>query len=287
MLRATLLSLFWAVCSTCLVRPWFWEGVIKKDLFNHDGEKIGFSDNWKFELIVEITCFVFTFALSMYVYLGSGYRYNIYGSFQMIILCLLVQCLWQYQGKIRYRIFLFMAVFFVFSWIQDGIVSLNISIPLKNTVESIELTALSTQEDEDSTQIKFFVSADEIKNLFKATSASGPTYNNGKFIFTVNGGENGYGIVIIDKNNYSKAYFISCLYKFSVKSVRSKCPTQKLKKLYITVSDNNVPYGLFAVADKDWFLGSYRVNTYLLFNLTNGEAQMFTQEQLPSFVTDN
>lgn len=286
MLRVILLSLFWAVCSTCLVRPWFWKSVIKKDLYHHGGEKIGFDDNWTFAFGIEIVCFVVVFGTSMILYLVAGLRYNLWGSFPMIIACLLAQCLWSYQGKVRYIVFLSLVAIFAILWIQDGIVGSTINMPL-NKVESVELTALSAQKQDDDTEIKLFVSADEIKSLFKVNSASGPTYNNGKYIFTVSGGDTGDGVVIIDKNNYTKADFISCSYKLKVTSIRSKYPTQKLKELYITISDDNVPYGLFAVADKNWFFGTYNVNRYLLIDLTNGEAQELTQEQLPSFVTNN
>ena len=287
MLRVILLSLLWAVCSTCLVRPWFWKGVKNKDLFNHNGEKIGFDDSWKGNLAVEIVCFVGVFGLSMLLYLRGGCRQNLWGSFPMIILCFILQCLWSYQGKLRYIVFLSYAAIFAILWIQDGIVGSNINIPL-NRVESVELSnALCVQEDDEDTQVKLFVSASEIKSLFKVNSASGPTYNNGKYIFTVSGGDTGDGVVLIDKNNYTKADFISCSYSLDVTSVRFQYPTQKLRALYVTISDDNVPYGLFAVADKNWFFGTYNVNAYLLINLTNGETQKLTQEQLPSFVTNN
>ena len=55
MLRVILLSLVWAICSTCLVRPWFWKCVINKTLVISNGEKrIGFTENWKLEIVAEI-----------------------------------------------------------------------------------------------------------------------------------------------------------------------------------------------------------------------------------------
>ena len=35
MLRIILLSLVWAMCATCLVRPWFWKDVKNKKLFSY------------------------------------------------------------------------------------------------------------------------------------------------------------------------------------------------------------------------------------------------------------
>lgn len=284
MLRIILLSLVWSICSTCLVRPWFWKGVKNKDLFNYHGAKIGFvNDSWKEDLAIEILCFIVVFAVSMLIYAGIGFRQNLYGSFPLIMLCFLLQCLWSYQGKVRYTIMLTIVAISAILWIQDGIVGYDISVPL-NKVNSVPLTAIQTDEDAD---VKLFISSSEIQSLFKVNSSSGPTYNNGKYIFTVSGGYNGKGIVVIDKDNYTVANFLSCSYGLNVTDVRSQYPTQKLKKLYITISDDNVPYGLFAVADKNWLLGTYKVNGYIMLNLMTGEIQEFAQEELPIFVTNN
>ena len=91
MLRIILLSLVWALCSTCLVRPWFWKGVKHKDLFNNNGEKIGFDNyNWKTNLAIEIACFGVVFFISMLLYAVTGVRQNLYGSFLLIMLCFLL-----------------------------------------------------------------------------------------------------------------------------------------------------------------------------------------------------
>ena len=286
MLRVIMLSLVWAICSTCLVRPWFWKGVRNKTLVKNKEEKrIGFTKNSKFELVAEIAIFTFLFILSMSMYLGISKRYTLSDSYIMIILCFLAQCAWDYQGKVRYCIFLSLAAVFIVLYVQDSIATSNIQTPL-NKVESIELTAENTQLQDENTKIKLFVSADEIKSLFHADSVSGPTYNNGKYIFIVSGGSNGYGVVIIDKKDFKEAKFISCPYKFEIASVRPNYPTLKLKEVLVAVSDENVPYGLFAVAEKEWF-GNYNVTQYLLFNLTSGESQILSQKDLPKFVTNN
>lgn len=283
MLRIILLSLVWAICSTCLVRPWFWKGVKNKYLFN-DGVRIGCSNkSWKGNLAVEIVCFVGVFILSMCIYAGSGFRQNLYGSFPLIMVCFLLQCLFDNQGKVSYTVMLTIVAISAIFWIWDGIVGYDISVPL-NTVDSMPLTAIQVDED---TEVKLFISSSEIQSLFKVDSASGPTYNNGKYIFTVSGGDNGKGIVIIDKDNDTEANFLSCSYGLNVADVRSQYPIQKLKELYIAISDDNVPYGLFAVAEKNWILGNYNVNGYVMLNLITGEAQEFKQEELPKFVTNN
>lgn len=283
MLRIILLSLVWAICSTCLVRPWFWKGVKNKYLFNDDG-RIGFSrKSWKIELAIEIVCFVVVFIVSIYIYAGVGVRQNLYGSFPLIMACFLLQSLWANQGKVRTTVMLTIVAISTVFWIWEGIVGTCINVPL-NKVDSVAL--ITTQVDEDN-DIKILISSSEIQSLFKVSFASGPTYNNGKYIYTVSGRDNGKGIVIIDKDNYTEANFLSCSYELKVRDIRSQYPTQKLKELYITISDDNVPYGLFAVADKNWILGTYKVNSYIMFNLMNGESQEFMQEELPDFVTNN
>ena len=289
MLRIILLSLVWAICATCLVRPWFWKFV--KNLFN-DGVRIEFTRELKENralqrklkenIQTEIGCFIIVFLVSMFFYAMLGVRTNLYGSFLMIMLCFLAQSIWENQ-KICDRIFLSIVVISVILWIQDGIVGESISIPLKQ-VSSVPLT--TTQTDEE-TGVKLFISSSEIQSLFKVDSALGPTYNNGKYIFTVSGGDNGKGIVIIDKDNCKEANFLSCSYELDITDVRSQYTTKKLKELYITISDDNEPYGLFAVADKSWVLGSYKVNGYVMFNLITGETQEFKQEELPEFVLNN
>ena len=282
MLRIILLSLVWALCSTCLVRPWFWKGVKHKDLFNTDGKKIGFgNNNWKINLAIEIICFCVMFFASMLGYAVAGA--NLYGSFPLIMLCYLFQCFWSYQGKVRYTIMLTVAMISALLWIQDTCVGNKISIPL-NRVASVPLPTSVVEEDK---HVKWFVSSSEIKSSFKVGSATGPTYNNGRYIFTVSGGVNGNGIVFIDEDNYSEANFIPCSYELDVKDIRSKYPTQRLKELYIAVSDDNTPYALFAVANKSWVLGTYNVNGYVMLNLITGESQKLTQELLPDFVTKN
>lgn len=282
MLRIILLSLVWAVCATCLIRPWFWKGVKNKN-FLTGNVGIGFSNSWEFEVKMEIFFFVAEFLVSILWYAVIGVRQNLYGSFCMIIICVFSQCLWDNQGKVRYTIMLSIIAISAILWIQDGIVGYDINVPL-NKVNSVPLIATQTDED---TKTKLFISSSEIESLFKADSASGPTYNNGKYIYTVNGGDNGKGIVTIDKDNYTEAKFIPCKCELDVNYLRSQYPTQKLKELCITISDDNVPYGLFASAEKTWLLGTYDVKGYVMLNLITGEIQEFKQEELPSFVTNN
>lgn len=244
MLRIVLLSLVWAICATCLVRPWFWKGVKNKYLFKY-GTKIGFSSLWQNDLMLELLCFMAVFFVSMLSYDILSVRQNLYGSFFMIMLCSIAQCLWDNQGKVRYTIMLTIVAISAILWIQDGIAGYNLNMQLTDTQD------------------------------------------NGKCIFTVSSADNGKGIVVVNKDNYTEGSYLSYSYEFSVAEIRSQYPTQKLYELYITISNDNVPYGLFAVAEKNWLLGSYNVTSYVMFNLRTGEVQELTQEELPTFVTNN
>lgn len=283
MLRIILLSLVFAVCSTCLVRPWFWIGVKRKDLLNHGGEKIGFNDCWGQDLAKQIIIFIVIFMFNMFSFTEIGLRQNLFGFLPLIILCVAPQLFWNFQGKLQYIIITSILVISAALWIQDIIVGYDISVPL-NKVDSVQITAFDVLNDEE---VKLFVSSSEIKSIYKAKSATGPTYNNDKYIYTVIGGDNGDGIVFIDKNSCYRSTFIPCSSDSSVEDIRSKYPTQKLVELYITVSDNYTPYKLFAVADKSWLLGTYNVNGYILLNLMTDECQSYTEETLPDFVTNN
>ena len=115
----------------------------------------------------------------------------------------------------RYTVILTAVAISLILWAQDSIVESNIIVPL-NKVDSVQLTASKVDED---TKVTLFVSSSEIKSLFKVDSATGPTYNNGKYIFTVRGGDTGNGIVIIDKANPFEANFIPCFYELDIRYI--------------------------------------------------------------------
>ena len=281
MLRIILISLVFAICSTCLVRPWFWKAVKRREMLKV-GRTIGFTtEHWKFEVTIEILTFVITFAAGIVLFISIGCRQNIYGIFLLIILCALFQCIWDHQPR---RFYIKMVIIMFLSaalWIQDGFSKIEIRL---NNVESVPITATEGNKDFN---IKYFISNDEIRSLFKADWAEGPTYNNGKYIYIAKGRDLGYGVIVIDTDDYSEAKFIQCNYKADVTELRHVYPTEKLEELYVTCSDENIPYCLFAVAEKTWLLGKYDVTGYVMLNLQSGESKFFAEEDLPEFVTNN
>lgn len=283
MLRIILLSLFVGICSTCLVRPRFWKGVIKKYLFNDSGAIINLDNcNKKRYFVEQIICFILAFLLyGIYVYCS----HDLYNPILFILICMMFQLTQDllYKSGPSVTLIVISIIALALS-IQDFIAYKNINVYL-NKVESIPFTTLKVRHPD--TKVAFLVSSNDIENLFKVDSATGPTYNNGKYIFTVSGGDTGDGIVIIDKANPIEANFIPCSYELDIRDISYKYPTHTLKELYITISDDNKPYALFATADKSWLLGTYEVNGYIMLNMVTGETKEFTQEQLPHFVTEN
>lgn len=300
MLRIILLSLLWAVCSTFLVNPCFWKG-LKEDYFvDYNDKEFTFGQTWVEIRMHGTICFIVVFGYSMFLYI-AGFRHNLTGSLICIAICFLLQLLFSYNTKKLNAIFIAGLVISVILLMQDVFVSMNIASPLLR-IDSIQLTV---EDNQNSTNARPYISLGEIQTLFNVNSASGPTYNNGKYIYAVTGGNNGKGVVIIDKDDPSEARFIQCSREFEIMDIRFKYPDEKLQEIYITVSDDDLsnddlptPYGLFAVAEKSWFFGTYNVNGYILLNLVTGETQEFTEDQLqsadecledllPDFVTNN
>lgn len=290
MLRIILLLVVLAICSTCLVRPWFWKKVRENKHFFKcfkDSQDWGGSHiaelTWAEKVTAQIIISIIVMLFSIWIFCSFCCRQNFYGVWVAIIICLIVQLsFFPFKKKIGNIAVILAILLICVCGIQDTIVKDDITIPL-NKVDSIKLATYNNQSD----SIKLFISSNEIQSLFKVDSAIGPTYNNGKYIFVVSGGDTGNGIVIIDRDGYNEAKFLPCSYKLDTSNIYFQYPTQKLKKLYIAISDEDVPYGIFAVCNKNWLLGTYHVDVYVMLNLLTGETQEFTQEQLPSFVTNN
>lgn len=275
MLRIIILSLFWALCSTCLIRPWFWKRIKNKNLFDEYG-KPSFEEN---DIKFEIGYAIFVLVMSLVMYMGFSTRTNIYGSYLMIILIFIKHLLYDNQNKKVKVVCGIVILISIGLWIQDGIAGYIVSDPLKK-IESVPIASA-----DENGLVKPFFSSEDIKNLFQVETASGPTYNNGRYIFEVSD-KSDDGVVVIDVDEYSVAKYIPCEYEFSLKEIRKYCPTEKIKETYITISDDNIPYGLFSIADKKW-TGGYEIEKYALFNLQTGEIQEYELDELPKFVTNS
>ena len=53
----------------------------------------------------------------------------------------------------------------------------------------------------------------------------------------------------------------------------------------MSVSDDNTPYALYGIAEKDGFFGNYSVTKYILVNMVTEEEEIITSiDQIPEFM---
>ena len=283
MLQIIFMIFVFSICSTAFVRPFFWKRLKNKTLSNNDDGEIGFT-KMSFSQIIggEIVIFFVIAILNSAIYFGGIVKHNFYTFCVSIFVCVICQQIIDNQETIKRVVLLIIAVICAVILIQDYAAGESVSIPLNK----METVPISTSLNNGT--VKTFVSADDIASLFKATSAKGPTYNNGKYVFELSGGENDGDVVIIDKDNCEEAKLIDTDYKFEINlHCRLKCPSKKLQEMYIVISDDGkepIPYGIYAVAEKSWLFGTYKAEKYLLLNMKNGEMEEYSQEELPDFV---
>lgn len=284
MLVPILLSLFWAVCSTVLVLPWFWKGIIKRKTIVGNKEYRGFTEEeLKISVYMQMFFALITFIISMTIYLGMNVRYNLYGATIPVLVVLLchiktIDTGWNSKRGRKQLILLAIGVVYLSFSITDMITSNMNVIGLTKEVPVV----VSLVENEEKKNVP---PSSVISSLFKATEVSGPKYSNGKFIYTIQDSPNGYGIVVIDECNGELARFVPCNYCFVISnSIRNKYPFERIKQLNIVVNDKYEPYGKYAILDKPNFFGAPILKKFLLLNLQTGELKEYTE--LPEFATD-
>lgn len=72
--------------------------------------------------------------------------------------------------------------------------------------------------------------------------------------------------------------------KSEARELRETYPTEKLKEICIASANGGREYGVFAIADKTWLMGTYETNKYILVDLSTNDMAEYTYEELPSFV---
>ena len=287
MLVPILLSLLWSVCSTVLVLPWFWKGLIKRKTIIGNKEYRGFSNTEKNELkisiVFQIVFACITFFVSLLIYLAETVRYNFYGSIVPILLVLFFQSVtiwdgWNSKQKSKTFIVFVIALVCLFFSLTDLIQSNFDVIGLTKDNEEIPIV-VSTIE-----QTKTVLPSSTVAGLFRATNVSAPVYSSGKFIYTIIGSPNGDGIVVIDEKAGETARFIACKFKFQMSlNFREKYPFARIRQLNIVISDDNVPFGKYAILDKPNLFGAPVLQKYILQNMLTGDFIEYTAEELPKF----
>lgn len=128
MLRIILLSLFWGICGTCLVRPWFWRGLKNKNLFSDDG-KIGFTRlRWKTEVVAEIALFIIICFISSFLLSGVSVKQNICIYFILISICCIFQMISYSEGMEKKFVVMTIGSIYMLFLIQDIYAVINIQI---------------------------------------------------------------------------------------------------------------------------------------------------------------
>ncbi len=214
-------------------------------------------------------------------------RYNFYGAIVPILLILLFQFItiwdgWNEKRKLKSLIILAIALVCLFFSVADVITSDFDVIGLTKDNEEIPII-VSTIEEEKQEEKAVLPSA-TVAGLFKATSDSEPVYSNGMFVYTITGSPNGYGIVIIDEKAGETARFVACNFKFQMSlNIRERYPFARVKELNVVVSDDNVPFGKYAILSKPNLFGAPVLNKYVLQNMLTGDFTEYTAEELPEF----
>lgn len=286
MLVPILLSLFWAVCSTVLIRPYFWKRLIKRKIFTKDVSNKRFSNNKENELKLLIVsqiisaCGIFTISLLIYLLLHT--RYNFYGS----ILPIMMVLYWHWaiihnedNGKIKSTIIIIIAAVCLFFSITDLVTS-YFGVIVEDKKEIPTMVSTNGQNEKHNA-----LSSSTVASLFDANDeSSGPVYSNGKFVYTLRYGLNGYGIAVIDENDSETARFIACNFSLQMSSaLRQQYPFARIKTLNAVVSDDDVPFGKYAILSKPNLFDAPTIDKYILQNMLTGEFAEYTAETLPEF----
>lgn len=291
MLVPICLSLFWAICSTVLIQPWFWKGVVKRKTLVGDKKYRGFSNSEKNELrnsmILQIVFACVTFFISLMIYLGLYTRYNFYGSIVSILLVLLFQWItlnlgWNSNTKIKSFIILIIAVICLFFSVTELITSHFKAIDFMNFTDEVPIIVSTVEQNE--TQKQIILPNSQIASLFNATNVYGPVYSNGKFVYTVSDSPHGYGVVIVEQNSGETAKFVACNFKFETSlKLRQKYPFSQIREIDKVVSNDNTPFGMYAILNKPNIFGAPVVEKYVLQNMLTGEFLEYTPDELPEF----
>ena len=291
-IRVIILSVVWGLLSTAFVRPWFYKALKKKNLEDEYGI-FGVDDCFSVEgiLICELIFFLITFFLSFIFYLWIGCRYNIFGSFLLIIIAAFFQIVHNNQRPFSYFILGLIIFILIILLIEEGIAISNFIVPLEVTSEvDFNSTKFEVEKDENNertivVESTLFFSNEAIKTAFNVNNVEDPVLSNNRIIYAVSGGENGLGVVYIKRDSPNKAYFIPCKYQLDVAQIRKLYPDNMIDEVKVVMSNENIPYALYAVAERK-ILEPYEISKYVLRNMQTGECLEYTQDKLPEFVTE-
>ena len=182
MLVPILLSLFWALCSTHLIQPWFWRNIfIRKDIWGNE-ENIGYiqaniGSNLLDIIFKQVWLFCFVFSMSLIAYLKLGFSWG-YGSCVPLVLTLvaniiLLKNIWTAFRKIKYCVLSIVCVLLIILTIIDFSIS---SMPTEPPEPQISEVSFSDEIERVIPEFKLtsIVPIEELRIHFKADSCSIP-----------------------------------------------------------------------------------------------------------------
>ena len=283
MLVSILLSVFWAVCSTVVVLPWFWKSlIIRKTIIgdeNHRGiyktpltlRKKNYFHKF---LFLQCSAFIVTFTVSMIGYECVFSRRNLFGSTIPIALIIFFQiCMintgWNDEVKFKSGLLIgilaFVICFAVANFWTDY---------MFNVIGSVDREVDEVSVDE----AEMFLPTDNVKAVFNCSMVGEPVYTNDKLVYDTWSPD---GVVIIDRHDADTLKFVKA--KDNFRKVRYAYPFDLIRKSGAVVSDDNKPYKKYIVAKKEGLFSHPVLQKYVLLDMTTQEITEYQPSELPEF----
>ena len=276
MLVSILLSIFWALCSTVLVLPWFWKSLIRRKTIVGNKEYRGIDEgkkNLRDFILYQIFAFGVTFFSSWTLYKDAGVTRTLIGAVVPFCLVCVFQFItmsigWNNNVELKSRIIGVAAVLLIIVSAINSYTGYCLDIKgVEN--ESTEAEELPLTVTVDNIE-QIVPSNESIKYLFDVTSVEGPLYVGDKYVYITSSPD---GIVIVDKANGKVANFFKTFKTdYDFLQLRNEYPFNIIRKAGIVVTDDNIPYKRYAVVAKKAIIAKPVLEKYVYQNMLTGEV---------------
>lgn len=271
MLVSILLSIFWALCSTVLVLPWFWKSLIRRKTIVGNKEYRGIDEgkkNLRDFILYQIFAFGVTFFSSWTLYKDAGVTRTLIGAVVPFCLVCVFQVItmsigWNNNVELKSRIIGVAAVLLIIVSAINSYTGYCLDVEGVEEESAEELPLTVTVDNIE----QLVPSNDSIKYLFDVTSVEGPLYMGDKYVYITSSPD---GIVILDKANGKVANFFKTDYDFL--QLRNEYPFNIIRKAGIVVTDDNIPYKRYAVVAKKSIIAKPVLDKYVYQNMLTGEV---------------
>lgn len=270
MLVSILLSIFWALCSTVLVLPWFWKSLIRRKTIVGNKEYRGIDEgkkNLRDFILYQIFAFGVTFFSSWTLYKDAGVTRGAVVPFCLVCVFQVITMSigWNNNVELKSRIIGVAAVLLIIVSAINSYTGYCLDIKgVEN--ESTEAEELPLTVTVDNIE-QIVPSNESIKYLFDVTSVEGPLYVGDKYVYITSSPD---GIVIVDKANGKVANLFKTDYDFL--QLRNEYPFNIIRKAGIVVTDDNIPYKRYAVVAKKSIIAKPVLDKYVYQNMLTGEV---------------